>query len=195
MVDKKNFHNIPKKKMNIGRIIAWVCFVFLIVAIGTGTLIGYAYAGKAKTYLANVWQDIRHKKVDTSALTQKVQNSVEAQTPQVQEQIQNVVGSAVKSLEPGTALSQNGIGDKTITGVKISGKAILITGVLASAPETSAKLELSESGSGQLVASMNFGTESLQTTATVAKLFTVIPGTYTVKISTKGAWNVTIVEK
>lgn len=191
---KKSLPSEPfrKKKMNIGRVVALVCFIFLIVAGMLAAILSYAYAGRAKSYIVDTFNNIRHKKVDTHSIAAQVQDTV---TSQVQGQVTNAVGSAAKSLEPGTALSQNGIGDKAITGVKISGKAILITGVLASTPETFAKLELSESGSGQLVATMNFGTEAGQTTATVAKLFTVIPGTYTVKISTKGAWNVTIVEK
>lgn len=181
-----------KKKMNIGRVIALVCFIFLIVGGILVAIFGYAYAGRAKNYLVDSYNNLRHKKIDTHTIASQVQNTV---TTQVQGQVQNAVGSAAQTLEPGTALSQNGVDDKTITGVKISGKAIVMTGILASVPETSAKLELSESGSGQLVATMNFGTEAGKTTATVAKLFTVFPGTYTLKISTKGAWNVTIVEK
>lgn len=174
--------------MSVGRVVAIICLLFIVIGGGFAAFFGYAFVGKARESVASLF----HKKIDTKQLAQSVSNTVQTQ---VQGQVQNAANTAIENLQPGTVLSQSGVGDKTITGIKISGSHVLVTGVLAAAPSTQAKLELSESGSGQLVASMSFGTSSTQTTATTAKLFTVIPGTYTVKIQASAAWNVTIVEK
>ncbi len=193
-----------KRPRNIGQWVAIACVVFVLI-VGTGL---------ASFGLPRVRQGLQHAQTSLSHLGSKVtnidgikgevKNSV---TSAVQGQVGNTVSntvhgavnsavnSAVSELAPNTDLSTNGIGNKTIQNVKIKGKAVLITGILAAPANTEAKLELSESNSARLIASMSFGTAQGQTTATIARLFTVIPGDYTVRIETTGAWNVTIVEK
>jgi cytoskeletal protein RodZ len=188
-IKKESFGKVSsKKKMHIGRIIALVCFVFLIIGGILLVLFGYRYSRRVKDFI-NKW---RHHSLDVQDIKNTVQESV---TNGVEDSAHEAVNKTVESLKPGTALSQTGVGNKNISDVKITGKAVLVTGVLVAPPNTSAKVELLESGSGQLIATLSFGTSAGQSTATTAKLFTVIPGTYKVNITTVGAWNVTIVEK
>lgn len=184
----------PKKKtINIGQRIALVCLIVFILAGLGASFYSVSAFKKVKTFAGELLdKDILQKDIRVAEVKEDIQSDV---TSAVQGKVQDTVDATIKNLQPNASLSQTGVGDKEITDVKISGKAVLITGVLAAPENTTAKLELLEAGSARLVATMSFGTSGGQTTATTAKLFTVFPGTYKVKITTVGGWNVTIIEK